>query len=246
MANKLISSEQLQLALNEFKKKYDIKVDAKQDTLTAGSNIVMSNGVINVSSGASTSGKVLTANGSGGATWESASGGGVYTVTIADIESLVGTVYTFTSAFKEIVESGEYVLKINGSLIDPNDTRDFYYYPCVSNDPDYHFGSYNADYGSSFFWLHFVEDNGDLTLDTSIDFGFLDIDIPDISINIGIATSDLNIFGLNGTFYQVKQFNLTDTTYLASVVFNYADSSSETVECNYSIVGSNIYLTNVE
>jgi hypothetical protein len=41
--------------------------------LTAGSNISISSNVIAVSSGAATSGKVLTADGSGGASWESAS-----------------------------------------------------------------------------------------------------------------------------------------------------------------------------
>ena len=60
----------------------------KQNVLTAGSNISISNNVISATGGLSsvtasdvnsqsaTSGKVLTANGSGGASWESASGGG--------------------------------------------------------------------------------------------------------------------------------------------------------------------------
>lgn len=42
----------------------------KQNTLTAGSNIDITSNTIKVSSGSNASGKVLTSNGSGGATWE--------------------------------------------------------------------------------------------------------------------------------------------------------------------------------
>ncbi len=49
-------------------------ISATDTTYTAGSNIDITSGAISVNSGASASGKVLTANGSGGATWSDPTG----------------------------------------------------------------------------------------------------------------------------------------------------------------------------
>ena len=49
-------------------------LSGKQDTLTAGSNIAINSNTISVNSSSATSGQVLTADGSGGASWQNASG----------------------------------------------------------------------------------------------------------------------------------------------------------------------------
>ena len=78
----------------------------KQDKLTAGDNINITSNTIKVSSGAATSGKVLTSNGSGSATWEDASGGGLE---IIDVGTSSGGIFT-QSQFDKIL-SGTAIVK---------------------------------------------------------------------------------------------------------------------------------------